>query len=60
MDYTNDEKLMRTLSELANEVKGWEYTLNSRWKDNEKVVADRRITLNKAIEDFFISCVKVR
>jgi hypothetical protein len=52
MEYTKDEKLMRILSELAHEVKGWEYTLNSKWKDNEQVVASRRQTLKESIDKF--------
>jgi type II secretory pathway component PulL len=52
MDYTKNEELMRILSELAHEVKGWEYTVGSKWKDNESVVASRRETLNELIDHF--------
>jgi hypothetical protein len=52
LDYTKDENLMRILSELANEVKGWEYSVSSRWKDNEKVIANRRQTINESITQF--------
>jgi hypothetical protein len=52
MDYTKDEKLMRILSELADEVKGWEYSLNSRWKYEEEVIESRRQTLNESVAKF--------
>jgi hypothetical protein len=53
MDYTKNAELMRILSELAHEVKGWEYTIDSsKWKDEEAVVASRRETLNEVIDYF--------
>jgi hypothetical protein len=51
MDYTKDEKVMKLLNEIRHEVEGWEYSQNSDWKNNHQVIEDRRVTLNKAVNN---------
>lgn len=50
MDYTQKEKVMEVLTELSQEMEGYNYSLKSGYSHNSEVIIQRKQSINIRIE----------